>query len=867
MAVKKLLLMLVLCPMVGCSQAGGGADAGPEPLPLDEPLGAGQVRAGVIDKQSELLSGVEAHGWIGDFKLYNDRVAFIVENISEPRGWMPYGGTLLDADRVRGEGQAGEELFEEMAINIDLMTLYPTEAEVVNDGSDGQPALVRIRGEQRGIPLVDAAVGGALEPKNFDIIQDYILEPDADYLRIRTSFKSRTASPVSIQVGDLVLNGDRTSDFFKGAGISDEYTGGSADYYGGFAPCLCYLYTGAQGGIQSALSIESITPMVIAQGQAPPRRDENPLVVERLLIVGAGGMDACLRTLADVRKNGDQGLLGGKLTDTGGAPEAGAIVLARDDSLPEGRDYVDQTYTGEDGNYEMQLLPGSYRIEFRAPGRDALVLDAPALGAAESVSLDASLPPPARLHFGCTGEDRDGVQLGTVPCKLSLQAGLDADRHAAVPIDLVTFGAAGSGELILPVGDWTATLSRGWEYSIQRQNVTAVAGQTVEVQGTLRRQVDTSGYIAADLHNHSTRSIDSTFQIEDKIGSNACEGLDLVVLADHDCQADFTPQVEGMIEDLPFDLHKWVRFVTGNEISPMYAHHTSFPLPTHPSGWIYWQVPWTLYDQGKFVRFLEYPEILARERELGAEVINVAHPLANSGYFSYLGFDPPAVMPRIDSLDPAKFTPDFDTIELLNSDGVDTMLDKILPMWCAFNNQGMFRTASGVSDAHQRGSEAGFGRTMVASSAERADLIDLQEIWDNLRQHHAMVSGGIFVRLAIGEAAVGDLVSLTGAFEVHLHVEAADWVPVERVDLLANGEIVATFDLAQPGEVDAQHPAVRFDGDIAQNPAADTWYAAVARGPADDRLDPVFRGARAVGMTNAIRVDLDGNGVFDPPDK
>ncbi len=864
---KKLFLFFVLCPMVGCSQVGGGADAGPDRLALDEPLGAGQVRAGIIAKESELLSGVDAHGWIGDFKLYNNRVAFIVENISEPRGWMPYGGTLLDAARVGAEGQEGEELFEEMAINIDLMTLYPDEAEVVNDGSDGQPALVRIRGEQRGIPLVDAAVGGALEPKNLDIVQDYILEPDADYLRIRTSFQSRTASSVSLQVGDLVLNGDRTADFFRGAGISDEYIGGKADYFGGFAPDLCYLYTGAEGGIQSALSIESITPMVIAEGQAPPRRDENQFVVERLLIVGAGGMDACLRTLADVRQSADAGLLGGKLTDADGKPEPGAIVLARDNSLPEGNDYVNQTYTDADGNFEMQLTPGSYRLEFRAAGRDTLVVEAPQVSAAQSSSLDASMPAPARLHFSCTGEDRDGGQLGPVPCKLSLQAGLDADRHASVPVDLVTFGVAGSGKLILPAGEWTATLSRGWEYSIVRKNITAETGVTIEFEGVLRRQVDTSGYIAADLHNHSTRSIDSTFQIEDKIASNACEGLDLVVLTDHDCQSDFTPQVERMIKDLPFDLHKWVRFVTGNEISPMYAHHTAFPLPTHPSGWIYWQVPWTLYDQGKFVRFLEYPEILARDRELGAEVINVAHPLSSSGYFNYLGFDPPDVMPRIDSLDPIKFTSDFDTIELLNSKDVNEMLDRILPMWCALNNQGMFRTASGVSDSHQRGSEAGFGRTMVASSAERADLLDLQEIWENLRQHHAMVGGGIFVRLSIGDAAVGDLVSLSGAFDVHLHVEAADWVPVERVDLLANGEIVATFDLAQPGQVDAQHPAVRFDGDVAQNPAADTWYAAVARGPDNDRLDPVFRGARAVGMTNAIRVDIDGNGTFDPPDK
>lgn len=50
--------------------------------------------------------------------------------------------------------------------------------------------------------------------------------------------------------------------------------------------------------------------------------------------------------------------------------------------------------------------------------------------------------------------------------------------------------------------------------------------------------------------------------------------------------------------------------------------------------------------------------------------------------------------------------------------------------WSSFNNQGLFKTAIGVSDSHSRGTEAGFGRTMVA--------------------------GGIFVRIRIGEATAGD---------------------------------------------------------------------------------------------------------------
>ena len=83
------------------------------------------------------------------------------------------------------------------------------------------------------------------------------------------------------------------------------------------------------------------------------------------------------------------------------------------------------------------------------------------------------------------------------------------------------------------------------------------------------------------------------------------------------------------------------------------------------------------------------------------------------------------------------------------------MLEKVLPICNRMNSQGVFKTAIGVSDSHGRGTEAGFGRTLVASSADEPESIDLDEIWTNLKNRRAMVGGGIFVRIRIGEATVG----------------------------------------------------------------------------------------------------------------
>ena len=849
--------IVLILGVAACSGESGGAP------PLDERLGPGEVRAGVITKESELLEGTEAHGWIGDYKLYNHKAAFVVQNAFEPRGWGPYGGSLLDADVIREEGQEGRDEFEELFLIIDLLSMQPTAAEVLADGGDGQAAIVRVQGKHRGIPLVDAALSGSLQRKSLEIVNDYILEPDASYLRIRTSIRSRGPSDASVSVGDLDLNGDPTLDFVRGPGMyGNELPGGEHPYLGGFSKNSCNLYTGSEGGMKVLISLDGITPVEAGEGTAPSvRSDADPLVVERLLVVGHGGIDACLRILNELRGEIGLGLLGGAVTDTSGNPEAGALVLARDLSFPSEDNYVNQTYTGSDGTFEMQLPAGDYSLVVRVDGRDEFTSDTLAVAADQTSIQDVSFPPPARLAYHC--RDDAGNPL---PCKISIQPGPGAAMNAAVHMDSLTFGATGDGEFIVPAGDWTVTLSRGWEYSIHRQDVSVAAGGRAEVSGTLTRQVDTSGFIAADLHTHCTRSIDSTYDIEDKIASNIVEAVEVVVITDHDCQTDFTPFIEKMKQELDFDLDAFVRAVTGNEVSPLYGHNTTFPLPTDSTGWVYWQIPWTLYEDDEFVRQLEYPEIWPRMRELGAEIINVAHPLSSQGYFEYLGFDPPDTIPRLDSIDPAKYGPGFDTIELLNGNGWDDMLDRILPLWSSMNNQGVFKTAVGVSDSHQRDAEAGFGRTMIASSADDPASIDLAEIWTNLKQNRAMVGGGIFVTIGINGASVGELAAATPPFDVHLQVQAADWVTAEQVILIANGDTIETLPLQQPGQIDPAHPAIRFDGNVSVTPAVDTWYAAVATGPESERLDPVFRGCRAVGMTNAVQVDVDGNGQFDPPE-
>ncbi|MBN2496943.1 MAG: CehA/McbA family metallohydrolase [Deltaproteobacteria bacterium] len=860
---KTWAVLVSVLALAGCRDGQGPGDAGPERLPLDEPLGLGQVRAGQVIQASELLSGPEAHGRIGDFKLYNEQVAFLVEGL-EPHGWAPYGGGLLDAERLGPGGATGGEAVQALVIQIDMLSMKPDSIEVLQDGADGSAAAVRVRGRQQSIPTLDAALGGLLRPEDLEIVHDYVLEPDADHLLIRTAIRTRAVRPTSLQVGELVLHGDSHAGFVPGAIAAEAcMPAGKHRLWAGYSRRDCNLYANNEGSaLINSFSLHEASLITAGQGEAPTvASGEPPLEVERMLLLGRGGLDDCLRRYRALVPSGEAtGLIAGAVQE-GGAPAAGVELRAHDLGRPSQADLADQCWTDAQGRFELELPAGRYRLELLAHMRTA-VLDEPVqLDAGGRVERALSVESPARLAFACT--NGAGAAL---PCKLSLQAGHAAAMSAPVRTDAIAFAPCGQAEIVAPAGEWTATLSRGFEYGIARRDVSLQAGGTVRIEGRLARQVDSRGYIAADLHTHCTRSIDSSFDVEDKLASNICEGIELVVATDHDGQTDYRPTLERIALACGADPDALIHVEVGNELSALIGHTTAVPLQVHPAGWHYWDFPyWRYDDRGVFERQLELPELWAAARASGARIINLAHPLSYTAWFDYLGLDPREGMPPVESLPADKFSTDFDIIELLNKKDVQLMIDEVLPMWCGLNNQGVFRTAVGNSDSHSRLEEAGFGRTLIASSSDEPAGIDADAIWEALAAGQATIFGGIFVQLSAGEVPMGGLVTGPGPLALCVRVEAADWIPVDELVLIANGEEIEHLGLFGPGELDPERPALRLEQALELAPERDTWYAALALSPPGSSLDPVCRACRPVGLANPIRFDADGNGRFDPP--
>ena len=62
-----------------------------------------------------LFAGMSAEGRVGDVKLYNDRVQFIVQGLREGDFYVPQAGTVVDVDIVRPDGVPGRDVVGELA--------------------------------------------------------------------------------------------------------------------------------------------------------------------------------------------------------------------------------------------------------------------------------------------------------------------------------------------------------------------------------------------------------------------------------------------------------------------------------------------------------------------------------------------------------------------------------------------------------------------------------------------------------------------------------------------------------------------------------------------------------------------------------
>ena len=405
----------------------------------------------------------------------------------------------------------------------------------------------------------------------------------------------------------------------------------------------------------------------------------------------------------------------------------------------------------------------------------------------------------------------------------------------------------GAGEIGLAPGRYHLTASHGPTHTLAEHTITVGCEETQVVAGTLRRVIDTSQWIAADLHLHASPSPDSRVTLAERVAALVCEGVDFAVATDHNHVTDYAPTVQTL------GLQERLATAMGDEVTTfgrLWGHFIAFPLPLRSAS-----------ESGVTPYFDVTPaRIFAAARERGAQVLQVNHARMRPamGYFDFARLEP-----TTGEAGP-EFATDFNAVEVFNGLYIEhpEQVRAALRDVIALARRGMRVAATGNSDSHRLlFQEAGYPRTYVRGASQPIGM-RAAAVTAGLLHGATTVSSGPFVEIGIAGEGPGAIVRAGpgGALRVHVRVSAPAWVPVEHVEVWVDDRVAQSFELSDP-----PRDGIRFERDVDLVVVADAVVLAWAesRSPLPDVL-PLAH-ALGIGFTGPMYIDFDGDGAARVP--
>ncbi len=829
-------------------------DAGP--VDLGERLEPNQARAGFVTDEAQLIGGPKADGRVGDIKLYNSEIRVIVETEGRSAGgYRFWGGGIVDADVVRVEGEPGRDIFGEIGHSWNLGIFQPTGVEIVSNGSvPGTAAHVRLTGVNGRFDWAESFVRDIVspDPVQVEVTYDYVLEPGARFVTHTMTVRNAADADANIDFPLILSNhGDGLRQWNKNQGFAVDMGGIDAIRLTGRD--LGY----ALQPVDTTFSVIFEYSNVVLTQQAP------------MFLTPGAEMERSYRF--HVTDQGDSGLTEAIAEDARLlALVEGTVTLPP--SADAGTGYVTlyrnerpTTFAplGADGSYSIYVAAGTYAVQAYVAGHapsemGALELDeggdatwdstiAEAATLDVTVSLPGADPVPARV-MAIVPEDDETTPAPYAPG--TARVGSEGDWSwvsAGSGGKISGVGLAeldGRTQIIVPAGRYRVVASRGFEYEIDEKEITVTPGQTVAVELTIEKVVDTTGWVSSDFHIHALRSPDSDTDYPTRARQALTENLDVPMITEH-VQIGSVQQVA---DELGFGEH--VVSPEAQEVTTFqYGHFNAFPMADRPG----------TYNRGAVFPYDKTPaELFAaiRDQNEGDEIIQVNHPRGGGfgSYFSWAEYDASsgtAANPGWDT--------NWDAIEVFNGGCHGGSQAETFRDWVSFTNVGARKILASGGDSHRENDPIGLPRNWIQVD-KAAVAADPQALVAAVKARRMSVSCGPFVTVTASSGeGLGSLVGVDdqGAVSFNVRVQAPSWIDLVEVRLLRNGDPIDAADIVET------EGGVRFEGSFTDIPETDAWYAVEVLGQGS--ILPVHKNGPPYAATNAIEVDADGDGEWTPP--
>ena len=805
-------------------------------------------------EKEQLPRGKEADGIIGDFILRNDKVTAVISgDLPLRRANMStfYGETGITPGCLYDLAPGGA--------NDQLTIFAPTEQQgpvswvrVAKNGTDGEAAIECV----------------ATAPNHDGIAKRHVysIRDGWQGVLVTSTITNESAVPKKAQVGDKWTTFWRTGVAPIGAGIMWAEAVDPADRAGYAAG-----YTEAPADI-ATLKLRELKP-----GES--------ITLSRFVAVGASPAEA-VGLVAE--KQGKVGQVSGLVKDTSGAPVAGASLIIRPTAAAPGTTDSPVTtpaaklaartsraigigYTDAQGRFTLRLPPGDFDVTFSDAGRADVRKTFNTLADANADAVAIEMAVAAAVKFNI--RDDAGISL---PCKAQFNAIEGTERPNLGP-DQRAHGCRdqyhserGDFRVAIPPGKYRVVVTRGIEYSHLEKIVTLKPGDTFDFTGTLKRLVDTRGWVSADYHNHSTPSGDNTCGTDDRIINLAAEHIEFAPTTEHNRLYDWHPHIERL------GLSTFIQTVPGIELTGSAAHFNSFPFKpvpfTQDNGAPVWNKDpritaitlrdWQGAETDRWIQ-INHPDMVANFTDADAD------GRADGGFHG--------LATLIDGIE----TQNYQTSELLGGRPYRISLDtKTLNetvaylreyIWLQLLNRGHRYAAMAVCDAHTVfGNGVGGWRMYMPSASDEPAKIDWRENSRAAKAGRSYLTTGPFLQVTTddGTGPGGETRTLSGAVKLRVRVQCTDWLDIDRVQILVNSRAVPALNFTRSKDAGKfKEGVVKFEETLTVPLSEDAHIIVVACAETSDlRIgygsSPQAK-VRPFAYHNPIFVDVAGHG-FTP---
>ncbi len=587
--------------------------------------------ARVITNPSELIGGPLGHSRIGDYLLESCEARFVVQAPAQRDLYSvgQYGGNLIDAEV---KGHPGLDNFLEIAPMVNVETVVnPQTAVIVNDGADGNPAIVRTCGPDDLLDFVNPSsqvvdIGlpfPAVLNDNDQTVEgctDFELGVHDSHIKMETTLTNIGGAPIRLMVGDWFNPGGELDVMqTPNAGVGTALTNnvGTMAFTGvGEAVGVDYAYTSTPNtpgsyvvisGVIVILHNKSVLQALLGLVEGDLVDPGESLVMTRYVGVGEGSASTAV-DLEVAIKGIQNATLSGCVTVNGVAAPGSKVTVgtftvagiltnlsthfttdatgcyAGSVPLPTGAATLGVVAGRKGTPYQGgTAIPPRTNVLFTPGGNHTANFNLPASGllTVNVVDENNALLPARVSVVGFDPSPENLIAGPSLPGFGGSTLAVLNDPGDSLPFGLVEAvytGADGVASFNIEPGTYRVFVSRGTEYSASNQSVSIPANSSRTLNLKIARVIDTAGFVSSDFHIHGINSADSRVSHTDRVEGYAGEGVDNIIMTDHHVHTDLDPTIAGL------GLSSWVGSMIGEEITSFdYGHFNGYPFTVDPS--------------------------------------------------------------------------------------------------------------------------------------------------------------------------------------------------------------------------------------------------------------------------------------------